>query len=126
MEAIAASELLTPAPQTTLVAASVVEPQTTLNPCIVLVPHTTDDPHTTELPETFVPHTTEVPHTTYDPHTTELLATLALPLVSVTFPVEELYETLGDNAAPTFDDARSVLAKAACRSRYPAPMVNAS
>lgn len=113
MEAIAASELLTAAPQTTLVAASVVEPQTTLNPSIVLVPQTTDDPHTTEVPETFVPHTTEVPQTTEDPHTTEQLDTAELPLVRVTFPVEELYETVGDNAAPTLDDARSVLAKAA-------------
>ena len=113
MEAMAASAVVTAAPQTTLVASSVVEPQTTLNPSRVLVPHTTDDPHTTEVPDTFVPHTTEVPQTTDDPHTTELLATAELPLVRVTFPVEELYETEGDRAAPTFDDARSVLAKAA-------------
>ena len=90
MEAMAASAVVTAAPQTTLVASSVVEPQTTLNPSRVLVPHTTDDPHTTEL-----------------------LATVELPLARVTFPVEELYETEGDRAAPTFDDATSVLAKAA-------------
>jgi hypothetical protein len=114
------------APQTTLLAVSVDDPQTTLNPVEVLLPQTTELPHTTELPATFAPHTTEDPQTTEDPHTTEEDATVPFPLTIETFPVVGLYEAQGDKAEPTPAGAKSVLARAEFISTYPAPTVNRS
>src|SRR5208283_4996419 len=122
---VAESWLLT-VPQTTPAGDRIEVPQITPKPVRLLLPHTTEVPQTTELPVTLLPQTTDVPQTTEDPQHTELLDIHELPFRRFTFLAEELYETLGDKADPTFAGARSLLASAAATSRYPAPTVNIS
>ncbi len=67
---------------------------------MALLPQATDDPQTTELPDIFVPQTTDVPHTTEEPQTTELLDTDEFPYESVIVPLEAVVGTIGESRCP--------------------------
>jgi len=97
-------------------------PQMTLYPDTVLLPHTTEEavvevlPHTTELPFTLLPQTTELPHTTELPQTTELPHTTEFPFTRDTLPLG-LITAWGERALPELAGALSSLATAAATSR---------